>query len=38
MLGALFFLSYTDLLEGRIVDANSNLKEGYEAFQAADKS
>ncbi|CZR69288.1 uncharacterized protein PAC_19188 [Phialocephala subalpina] len=38
MLAALFFLSYIDLLEGRIVDAHANLKEAYEAFQAADKS
>ena len=38
MLAALFFLSYIDLLEGRIVDAHANLKEAYEAFQAADKT
>jgi hypothetical protein len=38
MLAALFFLSYIDLLEGRIVDAHANLKEAYEAFQAADKA
>jgi hypothetical protein len=38
MLAALFFLSYIDLLEGRIVDAHANLKEAYEAYQAADKS
>ena len=38
MLAALFFLSYIDLLEGKIVDAHANLKEAYEAFQAADKS
>ncbi|PMD32050.1 hypothetical protein L207DRAFT_518918, partial [Hyaloscypha variabilis F] len=38
MLATLFFLSYIDLLEGRIVDAHSNLKEAYEAFQEADKS
>jgi hypothetical protein len=38
MLAALFFLSYIDLLEGRIVDAHSNLKEAYEAFQETDKS
>lgn len=37
-LATLFFLSYIDLLEGRIVDAHSNLKEAYEAFQEADKS
>jgi hypothetical protein len=38
MLAALFFLSYIDLLEGRIIDAHANLKEAYEAFQAADKT
>jgi len=38
MLAVLFFLSYIDLLEGRIVDAHANLKEAYEAFQAADKT
>ncbi|KAF8860393.1 hypothetical protein BDZ45DRAFT_703831 [Acephala macrosclerotiorum] len=38
ILAALFFLSYIDLLEGRIVDAHTNLKEAYETFQAADKS
>ena len=38
MLAALFFLSYIDLLEGRIVDAHANLKQAYEAFQAADKT
>jgi hypothetical protein len=38
ILAALFFLSYIDLLEGRIIDAHSNLKEAYEAFQEADKS
>jgi hypothetical protein len=38
MLAALFFLSYIDLLEGRIVDAHANLKNAYEAFQAVDKS
>jgi hypothetical protein len=38
MLAALFFLSYIDLLEGRIVNAHFNLKEAYETFQEADKS
>jgi len=38
MLAALFFLSYIDLLVGRIVDAHANLKEAYEAFQATDKT
>lgn len=38
MLAALFFLSYIDLLEGRIVDAHANLKAAYEAFQTVDKS
>lgn len=38
MLAALFFLSYIDLLEGRIVDAHANLKEAYQAFQVAEKS
>jgi hypothetical protein len=38
LLAALFFLSYIDLLEGRIVDAHSNLKQAYEAFQETDKS
>lgn len=38
MLAALFFLSYIDLLEGRIVDAHANLKEAYDVFQGADKS
>jgi hypothetical protein len=38
MLAALFFLSYIDLLEGRILDAHANLKSAYEAFQAVDKS
>jgi len=38
MLAALFFLSYIDLLEGRIVDAHANLKEAYDIFQEADKS
>jgi hypothetical protein len=38
MLAALFFLSYIDLLEGRIVNAHDNLKEAYETFQEAEKS
>jgi hypothetical protein len=38
MLATLFFLSYIDLLEGRIVDAHANLKEAYNVFQEADKS
>jgi Fungal specific transcription factor domain len=38
ILAALFFLSYIDLLEGRIVDAHANLKEAYTVFQEADKS
>lgn len=38
MLATLFFLSYIDLLEGRIADAHANLKEAYEAVQSTDKT
>ncbi|KAH8654941.1 fungal-specific transcription factor domain-containing protein [Tricladium varicosporioides] len=38
ILATLFFLSYIDLLEGRIVNAHANLKEAYEVFQQADKA
>ncbi|KAH6665573.1 fungal-specific transcription factor domain-containing protein [Halenospora varia] len=38
ILATLFFLSYIDLLEGRIVDAHANLKEAYGVFQQADKT
>ncbi|KAF4626403.1 hypothetical protein G7Y89_g11757 [Cudoniella acicularis] len=38
ILATLFFLSYIDLLEGRIVDAHANLKDAYDIFQEADKT
>jgi hypothetical protein len=38
LLATLFFLSYIDLLEGRIEQAHINLKEAYAAFHRAEKA
>lgn len=38
LLATLFFLSYIDLLEGKIKFAHANLKIAHEIFQQADKS
>ncbi|KAI1339154.1 fungal-specific transcription factor domain-containing protein [Xylariaceae sp. FL0016] len=37
VLATLFFLSYTDLLEGRIELTHTNLKRAYDIYQSADK-
>ncbi|RYP17861.1 hypothetical protein DL765_004259 [Monosporascus sp. GIB2] len=37
VLAALFFLSYTDLLEGRIDLTHANLKKAYDIYKSADK-
>lgn len=37
MLATLFFLSYVDILEARIVEAHISLKRAYDIFQGADK-
>lgn len=38
LLATLFFLSYVDLLEGRIEAAQSNLRRAYDVFQQSQKS
>lgn len=38
LLAALFFLSYVDILECRLVPAHSNLKRAYGLFQQGDKN
>lgn len=38
LLAALFFLSYIDLLEGKMGRAHANLKKTYDIFQSADRS
>lgn len=37
LLAALFFLSYVDILESRLVAAHSNLERAYRIFQQGDK-
>ncbi|KAI1377795.1 fungal-specific transcription factor domain-containing protein [Hypoxylon crocopeplum] len=38
MLATLFFLSYTDLLEGRIELTHANLKKAFDIYQLSDKA
>lgn len=38
MLATLFFLSYTDLLEGRNELLHANLKKAFDIYQSSDKS